>query len=83
MRFSVIFDSKLRLITLTGCDFSMTVFTLTIANVEHLPSLTTETRAIPDTGVVQMAVHHIHEHKTFPTQRFLREFFCKDSAKRF
>jgi len=40
----------------------MAVFTLTIATVQYLPSLTTETRAIPGTGLAQMVVHHIHEH---------------------
>ena len=44
--------------------------TVTVANVEPLPSLATETRTIPDTGVVQMAVYLIHGHKAFPIQRF-------------
>jgi hypothetical protein len=35
---------------------------------KYLPSLTTETRAIPGTGLAQMVVHHIHEHLTFSKQ---------------
>ena len=39
----------------------MAAFTVTIANVQALSPVTTETRAIPGTELAQMAVHHIHD----------------------
>jgi hypothetical protein len=56
------FRQQITFVTLTRANVSMAVFTLTITNVQHLPPLTTETRAIPGTGLAQMVLHHIHEH---------------------